>query len=216
MQPTKTLTLSDIPVKIKIYFRIYVLISILSLYFIDSSICQNNVFSGQIIIETNFSQIKGDQLAGYHKVGLGGGLGVSYRIHRRWDLNINLLYRNIGSRNSIFFKKQVSISHNIAQIPISISYLTWWDNGLAKFQFDFGIVPGRILESKIKYNNFLPYVEKVKKNDLSLFTGFGLWMNRNHGIFATYTRSMTNFLEVPDESIALKTYFLSLQYHYRF
>lgn len=192
------------------------LVIILFLFFEHSVFCQNNAFSGQIIIESNFSQIRGDELAGYHKINLGGGIGVSYRIHQRWNLNLSLLYRKLGSRNSIFQPKQVEIIHNYALVPITLSYLTWWDNGLPKFEFNFGVIPGRLLNSEIKYQKFIPYADQIKKNDVSLMGGFGLWFNRHHGCYFAYQRSITPFINYPAENILLKLYYLTLQYQYRF
>ncbi len=191
----------------------------LSIFLLSSAITSNaqeNVFSASIIAGPIFSQVRGDDLAGYHKIGYSGGIGISYRLVNRWETHLELLYSHAGSRSSIFFPKDRFIDLNLAQIPLYFSYLTWWDNGLAKFQFDGGINISRILDINVDYNKIEPHLSEVQKNDLSLLLGFGLWLNQHHGIFGRYVRSFTPFLEIPNEAIPLKLFYLSLQYHYRF
>lgn len=177
---------------------------------------QNNVFSAQIITGVNFSQIRGDQLAGYHRVGLGAGVGVSYRIAPRWSGHIQLMYRNAGSRNSPFSAIKRSINIHMAQIPVYASYLTWWDNGLSRIHFDIGMIYGRIIKSRINFPQYENNLALIKDHDLSIMAGMGFWFNHHHGINVRYIRSLSILMENPIEDITWQLYYISLQYQYRF
>src|SRR5690625_7732238 len=61
---------------------------------------QNNVFCAQLITDLNFSQIDGDEMAGFGRIGCGGGVGVSYSFVPRWVGEMELLYGSVGARSS--------------------------------------------------------------------------------------------------------------------
>lgn len=177
---------------------------------------QDNVFSAAIITDVNFSQISGDLLAGYHRVGYGAGIGVSYRLAPQWNGHIELMYRNAGSRSSPYVPVRQSITVHLAQIPVYASYLTWWDNGLSRIHFDIGLIYGRIINSTIRFPLFEDNATFIKDNDYSLMAGMGFWFNHHHGIKTRYIRSLSLLMENKAEDIRWQLYYISLQYHYRF
>lgn len=55
-------------------------------------------FGAQLITGLNFSQVDGDQYAGYNKVGLNVGVAVNREIKSKWFAQMELLYSGKGSR----------------------------------------------------------------------------------------------------------------------
>lgn len=186
------------------------------LVFSAQSLSQDNVFSGRIITDVNFSQIRGDLLAGYNRVGYGAGVGVGYHLVPRWSGHLELMYRNAGSRSSIFADVKHSINIHMAQIPVYASYLTWWDNGLSRVHFDIGMIYGRVINSSIDFPRFEDNLIFIKDNDYSLLVGMGFWFNMHHGLNARYNRSLSVLMENQSEDLTWQLYYISLQYHYRF
>src|SRR5690625_738678 len=187
-----------------------VLLCVFSLY------SQKNVLYTQLITELNFSQIDGDEMAGFDRIGFGGGVGISYSFVPRWVGHMELMYRNVGARSSYFDPVKHSIDVQQAQIPVYISYQTWWDNGLSKFHFDVGGLYGRNVYTKINFPRFEKNHKFIRDNDYSLLAGFGLWINHHHGIKTRYIRSLSLLMKNPEEDITWNLYYISLQYHYRF
>src|SRR5699024_11175757 len=144
----------------------------LSSFLLSCSIySQDNVFSAQIITDLNFSQIDGDLMAGYDRIGFGAGLGVSYALAPQWAAHIELMYRNVGARSSYFDPIKRSIDIQQAQIPLYASYRTWWVNGLSKFHFDGGFLYGRNVRTKINFSRFENNYKFIRNNDYSLLVG---------------------------------------------
>ena len=56
-------------------------------------------FSAKAIAGLTASQIDGDASAGYHKVGLQGGLGVAARLKGKQSASIEFLFTQRGCRN---------------------------------------------------------------------------------------------------------------------
>lgn len=186
------------------------------LHLTSQSFSQDNVFSARIITDVNFSQIRGDMLAGYHRVGYGAGTGVGYRITPHWNGHLELMYRNAGAKNSPYDPVKRSINIHMAQIPLYASYLTWWDNGLSRIHFDLGLIYGRILHSTIRFPKFEKYSTFIKKDDYSVMAGMGFWFNKHHGINVRYIRSLSLLMEDKADEIKWQLYYISLQYHFRF
>lgn len=178
--------------------------------------CQDNVFSGRFITDINFSQIQGDLLAGFHRIGYGAGIGVSYRLAPQWSAQVELMYRNIGSRTSFYAPVKRSIDVHMAQIPVYASYNTWWDNGLSRIHFDGGLIFGRILETRISIPQFQKDLPYIRKFDYSLMGGFGIWFNQHHGLNGRYVRALSSLLKNPQTNLEWKIYYISLEYNYRF
>lgn len=194
--------------------------ALLTLLFIlqltSQSFSQNNVFSARIITDINFSQIRGDMLAGYHRIGYGIGTGVGYRMAPRWNAHLDLFYRNTGAKNSPYDPIKRSIDIHMAQIPLYASYLTWWDNGLSRFHFDVGFMYGRILHSTIRFPKFEKYSTFIRDDDYSVMTGMGFWFSQHHGINVHYIRSLSLILNDKADDVEWQLYYISLQYQFRF
>src|SRR5690606_39097810 len=165
------------------------------------SYAQDNVFSAQIITDVNFSQIRGDLLAGYHRVGYGAGVGVSYRMAPMWNAHVHLMYRNAGSRSSPFTDVKRSIDIHMAQIPADAPYLTWWGYGLSRVHVDIGLLVGRVGRSRIEFPLFEENLPFSRQNDLSLLAGMGFWFSIHHGLNVRDIRSLTPRTRTPPEDI---------------
>lgn len=155
-------------------------------------------------------------MAGYHRIGIDGGLDVSYRLSDQWRAHVRLLYRNTGSRNSPFSDIKRSINLHMAQIPVYASYLTWWDNGLARVHFDIGMAYGRIVHTSVQFPEWEDRLTSFRQNDVSLFGGMGFWFTYHHGLRMAYHRSLSTLMKNPAEDFSWHLYFMSLQYQFRF
>lgn len=186
------------------------------LLFYSVSYGQGNVFSAHIITDINFSQIDGDDIAGYHRIGYGAGLGVGYSFAPQWAGHLELMYRNVGSKDSPFSDLRRSIDIQQAQIPFYLSYRTWWVNGLSKFHFDGGLIYARNFRSEINFPKFEDNLNFINENNINFMIGFGIWFNHHHGIQARYIRSVTPLMKNPAEDLIWRLYYISIQYQYKF
>jgi len=135
------------------------------------------IFKGQIIAGTNFSQVDGDEVYGYKKLGANVGLGVVFPIskNKRWLISLETLYNQKGA-----FAKRTAVDTfperwkyrlflDYLETPVMIHYE---DKG--GFTFGLGFSWGRLTSVK-EYENgqYVPSTTTLSK---------------------TYTRSDVNFL----------------------
>ncbi|MCB0700794.1 MAG: PorT family protein [Chitinophagales bacterium] len=95
-------------------------------YYIDD----NRTFYGGLIAGATFTQVDGDNFAGYHKVGFTGG-GIAYaELAPKFAASIEILYTQKGSRahktqtsnNKVFFIEKYDIDLSYAEVPILFNY----------------------------------------------------------------------------------------------
>ena len=103
-------------------------------------------FKGGLIAGANFSQIDGDDLAGFHKPGLNAGAYVSAILADRWQLSIEMLFSQQGSKwssndglNTAFDK----IALNMVEVPLILNFEEW------KFHVQAGASYARLIDSSI-------------------------------------------------------------------
>jgi hypothetical protein len=91
---------------------------------------EQRVFYGGLILGTNFTQVDGDNFAGYHKVGLNVG-GIMYaNLADHLAASMEILYSQKGSRAHIvvpsnsqtYIINKYSINLDYAEVPIQLNY----------------------------------------------------------------------------------------------
>lgn len=125
------------------------------------------IFKGQIIAGMNFSQVDGDEVYGYKKVGGNIGLGVIFPVskNKRWLISLETLYNQKGAveRRSVVdtFPEQwkYRLFLDYLETPVMIHYE---DKG--GFTFGAGFSWGRLVSVK-EYENgkYVPTTTTMSK-----------------------------------------------------
>lgn len=86
------------------------------------------IFSAKAIVGINISQVDGDKLSGYNKVGLNIGLGAEAKLSDRWSLSTEFLFSEQGA-NAVPNKDVKSlydkISLKFVEVPFMINFSDW-------------------------------------------------------------------------------------------
>ncbi len=149
-------------------------------------------FGGNLIVGFNASQIDGDKLAGYNKVGFCAGIGTNYEFKEPWQINIDFLFSQRGSQSKLLpdeYEPIRKLTLNYIELPFYVSYKDWKikDEGYYKAEGFAGLSFGRLINAKnslgetdINQDNFL-------KNDLSYLIGAKFNFNKKWGMSIRYT-----------------------------
>ena len=177
----------------------------------------------------NASQVDGDQLAGFNKLGLTGGIKVASELQERWDLNIEFLYSQRGSRQDIFqpqFDPEIRIDLKYIELPVYISFKDWlYEDSYYKVSVHGGLSYGRLMSAST-FDQFDEdeaeldlLVDEFNKNDLSWLLGASFYFNENLGLTIRYTRYITPLWKAPEDSsglFSLRSYFITFRTEYKF
>jgi hypothetical protein len=161
-----------------------------------------SLFHAGPVLGLSASQINGDQLAGYDKLGLTGGLRVTGALKERAEASIEFLYSQRGAQTELIkrqYSPNYSLSLNYLEVPLQWHYKDWLVEGETeaenyyKVSFNGGFSWARFLGSKVNdedgwFSGVAP--EFIRKNDFSLLIGANFFVNRHLGFTFRYVRSL--------------------------
>ncbi len=105
--------------------KIAFILTFCSLCLSFSAVNAQQVFRAGIVGGVNFTQIDGDDLIGYNKIGVTGGFMVEIGLdeYERWSAVMEILYTQKGSRSTIRDNAiDLTITMDYAEIPLYVKY----------------------------------------------------------------------------------------------
>ncbi len=178
-------------------------------------------FGGNLILGFNASQIDGDQLAGYSKIGFCAGIGTNYELKEPWQINVDFLFSQRGSQSKLFpdeYEPIRKLTLNYIELPVYVSYKDWKikDEGYYKAEGFAGMSFGRMISTKNSLGEKDINEDHFLKNDLSYLIGAKFNFNKNWGVSFRYTRGFTKLYKSPiDGRKSLISYFLNFSVIYK-
>jgi hypothetical protein len=168
------------------------------------------LFSGGLVVGTNFSQVDGDRYAGYFKVGVNAGAVLYTRLSQSLAISMELLFSQKGSSSN--YRQGFDSSHstivsqkinlNYAEIPVMLNLYdkrkSHLGAGLSYSQLisadEKVVISGRYTYDPDKY----PF----KKRDINLILGANL--NLVKGLYANlrFQYSISPIRSIVDSELA--------------
>ncbi len=160
-------------------------------------------FQGGVVVGLSASQIDGDLMAGYDKLGLIGGIRTVARLKERSDLSVEFLFAQRGAQTDLVKDKynpnHVSLTLNYVEVPVQWHYKDWLVEGekesdnYHKVSFNGGFSYARFIGQRIRgeeswFEGIVP--NYFIKTDVSLLLGFNFFANKNLGFTVRYVRSL--------------------------
>jgi hypothetical protein len=197
-------------VQIKKKYYLYFLIIWLSMPL------QAQTFKAGIVAGANASQVNGDFLAGYDKLGIHLGLKVISPVSQKVDWSLELLWSQRGSRADLFIQDPRKIHLDYVEIPLIFSYKDWLKNDMYKLRFEGGLSAGRLINNKVSIAGFENAVDQFNKTDFSFLVGSTFYSNPHLGFSLRFTNSINLLLNNKDTPgfSKLRGYFLTFRVVY--
>jgi len=198
-------------------FRTVLIVSILA-FSISTASAQR--FSGTAIVGANVSQIDGDDLFGWDKIGINGGMRLGYGIADKTNLAIEFLYSQRGSSPSISSGSDFqSIDLKYIEIPLLIEYNDWYleDGDYYKVGIEGGFSYGNLF-SVTSSNNLVPNdLDGYKKHDFSYTIGARYSFNKHFAGVFRYSSTMGTIYKNEDGGIEGQvSRWMSFRMHFTF
>ncbi|MBK9736063.1 MAG: PorT family protein [Saprospiraceae bacterium] len=194
--------------------RVFILL-ILCISSINSNVFSQG-FKAMGIVGMNASQLDGDNLYGFNKLGLSVGGRLSYTSLSIYDLSIEMLYSQRGSSTKIFnADESEKISLNYFEFPVIFSLRDWLieSDNYYKVRAETGLSYGYLFGIKAPGFNELNF----RKHDVSWIVGAGLNFTKSIGISVRYSTSLYNLYKDPAAAKSnLLGYFLTLRSEFSF
>jgi len=177
-------------------------------------------FSGTAIIGANVSQIDGDNLFGWDKIGLNGGIRLGYGIAEKTNLAIEFLYSQRGSSPSISSGSDFqSIDLKYIEIPVLIEYNDWYleEEDYYKVAIEGGLSYGNLFSVSSSNNLIVNDLDGYKKNDVSYTIGARYSFTKNIAGVFRYSGTIGTIYRNEDADIEGQvSRWMSFRLHYTF
>jgi len=204
---------------------------------INQSIQAQERFRAGAMLGFNLAQLDGDNISGYNKTGISGGLRVATVFNRRLDFMVEMLYTQTGSRHKsdgrpLDFSsniKPVHIRLNFVEVPLMINYhFKQLENKLFRYEFFAGASFGRLISTKVteepsvsgRTPTYADLVEDFNKNQVGIILGIKYNFDENLGVALRHTIAANRLYLNEDfdgsELYQMRSFFLSLHAMYMF
>jgi hypothetical protein len=187
-------------------------------------------FSAAAVGGLNASQIDGDLLAGFDKVGLTGGLKAVVNFESAFDVHIEFLYTQRGSQPDLFnpeFDPDIKITLDYIELPVLVTIGDWWqeEGQYHKVSAHGGLSLARLINARTfdyfhsedeSFDLLVPYFNDY---DLSWLLGVSFRMSEKFGITGRYTRSLTPLLSPEKHNLPFErliSYYMTFRLEYYF
>jgi hypothetical protein len=92
------------------------------------STCQAQGFGADLLLGANFSQVDGDQLGGYNKLGANIGIQISRKINETWEGAFELRYSMKGAKRVQDPENpmpDLKLSYDYLELPLLVKYTAY-------------------------------------------------------------------------------------------
>jgi len=205
---------------IKIFQKLLKTVSIFTLLScLSAGYSYSQAFKAKAVLGFNAAQIDGDDLAGFNKLGITGGLGVGYFLQEKLKLSTELLYSQRGSRSSLSIgnpQEVVSIQLDYVELPLILSFHDWYiEDGFYKVKAEAGLSLAYLFNTDSNNSFFDDDLSKFNSTDLSFLAGISYRFSQSIGISARYTRTINTLYNDPTIlARALRGYFVTFRLEY--
>lgn len=162
-------------------------------------------FGAGLVLGVNASQIQGDELAGYSKLGIHGGVRGIIRLSERTQLSTAILYSQRGSRAELFagsLEAVRKINLDYIEVPLLFYYLDWLheEDDYYRVHFHGGLAYGRLLSASAENSSYeeIANRELFVENNINYTFGATYMINANWGATIRYARSFNRAFDRRD------------------
>ncbi len=187
-----------------------------------SFMSQAQKFDGSIVVGGTASQIDGDNLAGFNKIGLTGGMRLEYALENNLYAGLEMLYTARGSRSGLTnpgtASSITSVHLNYIEIPLIFGIKDWYleDEKYYKVGAETGLSYGYLFGASSNDSAITNYIDEFKTSDISYHLGAFYAFTKRWTLNARYTRSVVTLYEDEANDVkALRSYYWSVRAIFR-
>jgi len=133
-------------------------------------------FGGGLIAGVSTSQVAGDMLGGFNKIGLMAGAYTNLKVNKNMSFQFEITYIEKGSRNPNIHKNNIQeITLSYVEVPVSVNLQQKENLGI-----EIGILPAFITSSKMNdYYSETTISPAFSKYDFGIFAGINYHITDN-------------------------------------
>lgn len=156
-------------------------------------------FKGSVVFGLNLAQIDGDELAGFNKLGLTGGVKLAYPIQDNIDINMEMLYSQRGSNDGFGFGNMSDNYTDLRylEIPVYANIMDWFiaGEGYHKVKAHAGLNFSYLFAVDSSNGAVSNDIDTYKRNNIGYLIGVDYMFTKHFGTSVRYNRAFNSILE---------------------
>lgn len=172
-------------------------------------------FKGSAVFGLNFSQIDGDDLAGFSKLGWTGGFKLAYPLKDNVDLNFEMLYSQRGSTSGFGFGSSNDNFTDLKyiELPVYVNIMDWFieDDKYYKVKAHAGLSYAYLFGVNSVNGLLSNDIDNYRRHNVAYLLGVDYSFNSKFGLTIRYTRAFNSLYIVRALS-----YFITVRTEYSF
>ena len=173
-------------------------------------------FIAELVPGFNLSQLDGDGLSGFDKIGLNSGFRISYPLRSNRALSLGIFLDQRGSRTSLIQNNSFSqsLSLNYISMPMSYEFHSWFQEDISEYKVKIrpGLNISRLFSVTSSHADFDAALNRYRRWDFSLYLGFSYLLSSSSRIEMKIERSILKLYKGPNSDFrALQSYLIAFQ-----
>ena len=145
-------------------------------YILSSINSQAQNFGGGLITGVSTSQVAGDMLGGFNKIGFIFGVYTDLRVKENMSLQYEITYIEKGSKNPDIHKNNIA-EITLSYVEMALSFKLKQKENLG---FEFGLLPALLIKSAMNdYSSNIDIDPKFTNYDFGVFAGVNYHLSDN-------------------------------------
>jgi len=183
---------------INVFLKNLVLTSIIGFAFsLNNADAQR--FKASAVLGLNFAQIEGDELAGYSKLGVTGGIKLAYPLKENVDVNLEMLYSQRGSTEGFSFGGSGNfVDLQYIELPVYVNIKDWFieEGRYHKVKAHAGLTYAYLFNVNSTNGLLSNDIDSYQRNDIGWLLGLDYAFNSKIGMSIRYTKSFNSLYVV--------------------
>lgn len=148
-------------------------------------------FNGGFVYGFNSSQINGDGLAGYHKLGLYAGIVANANLTPKTYLSTGITFSQRGSATALNSQNTARIRFDIIELPLIFHYKDKeTEDGYHQVHFGTGFCYGRLFNVEAGGTPYLGHESKFSPSNINWLLDAMFYKNKHIGFGIRYNRAI--------------------------
>ena len=174
--------------------KLFFVLAFISFLAIDTTDAQR--FKGSAVFGLNFSQIDGDLLAGFSKLGWTGGFKLAYPLKDNVDLNMEMLYSQRGSTSGFGFGSNGETFTDLKyiELPVYVNIMDWLieDENYYKAKAHAGLFYGYLFDVTSVNGLIIEDIDNYDRHNIGYVLGVDYAFNSKFGLTLRYSRTFNS------------------------
>jgi hypothetical protein len=209
----------------QMYFKIVLWVAVATIF--SGALQAQRRFEASVLGGLTASQIDGDVSAGYHKVGLQGGLNVMAKLKGRQSMSVEMLFTQRGARNQPQIFPVFAVTLNYVEAAAQWHYADWLveeskkSDDWYRARLNVGVVYGRLIGYRDRFpgsTGLTGVLPVVNENSFCFALGGSIFASRHWGLTFRYQRALNFLYNASQNGIYdrnLREHYLTFQLNYR-